>query len=232
MAVILVVDDERKIRQLVCTYLERAGYTTLQAGTGGEAVKLAGTVDLIILDLGLPDRAGLDVTRDIRRSLHVPIIMLTARAGEADRIAGLRLGADDYVTKPFSPAELVARVAAVLRRTSVDGGGVAAGPVSFAAGVLRIDVERREVMVHERLVGLTRSEFDLLTTLAARPGRVYSRSELASIVHGDHAHDRAERGIDVHVKNLRRKLGDSPAAARLVCTVTGVGYKLAVDRDG
>ena len=229
--VILVVDDETKIRQLVRAYLEREGYTVVEAGTGAAAVERAAAVDLMILDLGLPDRAGHDVARQLRRSVNVPIIMLTARAGEAERIAGLRLGADDYVTKPFSPGELVARVAAVLRRSST-GGSTATGARSFGRGVLRIDTARREVSVDDRPVVLSRSEFDLLTALAARPGRVWSRRELVSRVRGERDGDADERAIDAHVKNLRRKLGDPPAAARLVATVAGVGYKLGVDRDG
>ncbi|MDQ2883454.1 MAG: response regulator transcription factor [Actinomycetota bacterium] len=228
--VILVVDDEIKIRQLVRAYLEREGYTVVEAGTGAAALERAAAVDLMILDLGLPDRAGHDVARQLRRSVDVPIIMLTARAGEAERIAGLRLGADDYVTKPFSPGELVARVAAVLRRST--GDSTATGARSFGRGALRIDTARREVSLDDRPVALTRSEFDLLTALAARPGRVWSRRELASRVRGERDGDADERAIDAHVKNLRRKLGDPPAAARLVATVAGVGYKLGVDRDG
>ncbi|MFC4949261.1 response regulator transcription factor [Pseudonocardia sp. GCM10023141] len=229
MAVIVVVDDEAKIRQLVRAYLEREGHTVIDAATAAAAVELAGAADLMILDLGLPDRSGQEVAREVRRGADLPIIMLTARAGEAERIAGLRLGADDYVTKPFSPGELVARVAAVLRRTA--GDAAAAELTSYGEGVLRIDTARREVNVDDRPVALTRSEFDLLTALAARPGRVWSRRELTSRVRGERDGDAAERAIDAHVKNLRRKLGDPPAAARLVATVAGVGYKLGLDRD-
>lgn len=230
MAVIVVVDDEAKIRQLVRAYLQRDGHTVIEAATAATALELAGAADLMILDLGLPDRSGHDVARQLRDSTDMPIIMLTARAGEAERIAGLRLGADDYVTKPFSPGELVARVAAVLRRST--GGDGAAERVSYGRGVLRIDAARREVAVQDRPVVLTRSEFDLLTALAARPGRVFSRRELSSRIRGGRDGDTDERAIDAHVKNLRRKLGDAPAAARLVATVAGVGYKLGVDRDG
>jgi DNA-binding response OmpR family regulator len=164
---IVVVDDEAKIRSLVRSYLERAGYTVLEAATGARALELAPVADLMILDLRLPDRAGEDVAREIRASADLPIIMLTAKANEAQRIAGLRVGADDYVTKPFSLAELVARVDAVLRRTS--GEAARAEPASFGGGMLRLDAERREVRVGECGVDLTRAEFELLSTLAARP---------------------------------------------------------------
>jgi DNA-binding response OmpR family regulator len=227
--VILVVDDETKIRQLLRSYLEREGYTVLEAASGGEALELAATVDLVILDLRLPDRPGHDIARHLRRSTDVPVIMLTARAGEADRIAGLRLGADDYVTKPFSPGELVARVTAVLRRAT--GESTPGAAHSFGGGALRIDTQRREVVVDDRPVVLTRSEFDLLAALAGRPGRVWSRHELARRARGECDGDTDERTIDAHVKNLRRKLDDPPAVARLVETVAGVGYKLGVDRD-
>ncbi|WP_308284382.1 response regulator transcription factor [Pseudonocardia oceani] len=224
------MDDEPKIRRLVGSYLERDGHTVLSAASAAEALELAVGADLMILDLGLPDRSGQDVARQVREHLEMPIIILTARAGEADRIAGLRLGADDYVSKPFSPGELVARVAAVLRRTTSER--PAGGARSFGEGILRIDEQRREVCVDGHPVTMTRSEFDLLTALAARPGRVWSRQELANRIRGERDGGAEERAIDAHVKNLRRKLADPPAAARLVLTVTGVGYKLGVTRDG
>lgn len=230
MAVVLVVDDEPKIRHLVGSYLERDGHTVLLACSGAAALELAVGADLMILDLGLPDRAGLDVARQVRETREMPIIILTARAGEADRIAGLRLGADDYVSKPFSPGELVARVDAVLRRSAPDTPDGAAR--SFGEGILRIDEQRREVCVDGHPVTMTRSEFDLLSALAARPGRVWSRQELAHRIRGERDGDAEERAVDAHVKNLRRKLDDPAAAARLVLTVTGVGYKLGVPRDG
>jgi len=229
MQTVVVVDDEVKIRALVRNYLEREGYTVLEAATGAAALELAPTADLMILDLGLPDRSGEDVARQIRASMDLPIIMLTAKASETQRIAGLRLGADDYVTKPFSARELVARVAAVLRRSSGESGHD--GTYSFGDGALRIDAERREVWVDERSVCLTRTEFDLLATLAARPGRAWSRLELVARVRGTD-HEAYERTVDVHVKNLRRKLGDRGPAPPLVATVPGIGYKLAVVRDG
>lgn len=223
---VLVVDDEPKIRTLVRGYLERDGYHVLEAATAARALELAPGADLMVLDLRLPDRDGEDVARRVREVTDLPIIMVTAKVGEAHRIAGLRLGADDYVPKPFSPRELVARVDAVLRRAT---GAADPAAASFGARALRIDAERREVRVGERPVPLTRTEFDLLSTLATRPGRVWSRLELVARVQHE-GYEPSDRTIDVHVKNLRRKLGDHPP--RLVVTVPGVGYKLGVDRDG
>jgi DNA-binding response OmpR family regulator len=227
-ATILVVDDERKIRELVRAYLERDGYAVLLAGTAQRALELASraTPDLVVLDLMLPDLPGEEVARSLRALGEVPIIMLTAKAGEEDRIGGLRLGADDYLVKPFSPRELVARVQAVLRRS----GGEVEGPASFDSGRLVLDRARRQVRVEGASVELTRSEFDLLATLAGSPGRVFSRYELITKVQG-YDFDGYERTIDAHVKNLRRKLGDDPRQPRYVATVTGVGYKLEVPRD-
>lgn len=222
---VLVVDDEPKIRASVRGYLERDGYHVLEAETAAQAFELAPGADLMILDLRLPDRDGEDVARHVRAA-GLPIIMVTAKTGEAHRIGGLRLGADDYVTKPFSPRELVARVDAVLRRATATVDSTAA---CFGGRALFIDAERREVRVGERPVPLTRTEFDLLSTLAVRPGRVWSRLELAARVQHEE-HQAYERTIDAHVKNLRRKLADRPP--RLLVTVPGVGYKLGVDRDG
>ncbi len=228
-ATVLVVDDERKIRELVRSYLEREGYSVLLADTGARALEVVERArpDLVVLDLMLPDLPGEEVARSVRTHSDVPIIMLTARAGEEDRVAGLRLGADDYLVKPFSPRELAARVEAVLRRA---GGGRGEGPMSFDQGGLVIDRERREVTVEGRPVELTRSEFDLLLALASRPGRVYSRYELVTRVQG-YDFEGYERTVDAHVKNLRRKLGDDPRRPRFVVTVTGVGYKLGVSPD-
>jgi len=225
---VLVVDDEPKIRDVVRAYLEREGYSVLEAGTAARAVDLAGRADLMILDLALPDQAGEQVARQVRSNGRLPIIMLTAKASEADRIRGLQLGADDYIVKPFSPREVVARVQAVLRRSAVetDRPRVAC----FAGGTLRIDWERREVLVDDAAAPLTRSEFDLLAVLAGRPGRVWSRPELLGRVQRDEV-GVYERSVDVHVKNLRRKLGDDPGAPRFVATVPGVGYKLVAHRD-
>ncbi|HEX6208183.1 MAG TPA: response regulator transcription factor [Actinomycetota bacterium] len=228
-ATVLVVDDERKIRDLVRSYLEREGYSVLQADSGQGALEAAarGRPDLVVLDLMLPDLAGEEVARSLHEIAPLPIIMLTAKAGEDDRIAGLRLGADDYLVKPFSPRELVARVEAVLRRAR---GGRTDSSLSLDGGRLTVDPEAREVVVDGESVALTRSEFDLLAALASRPGRVFSRYELVTRVQG-YDFEGYERTIDVHVKNLRRKLGDDPRDPRYVVTVTGVGYKMAARAD-
>jgi DNA-binding response OmpR family regulator len=228
-ATVLVVDDERKIRDLVRSYLERDGYSVLLADSAQRALETADRAhpDLVLLDLMLPDLSGEEVARSLRAQFPVPIIMLTAKAGEDDRVAGLNLGADDYIVKPFSPRELVARVEAVLRRT---GGRSTDVGASFDDGRLKIDRETREVVVDGSAVDLTRSEFDLLFALASHPGRVYSRFELISKVQG-YDYEGYERTIDAHVKNLRRKLGDDPRHPRYVITVTGVGYKLGLRAD-
>jgi DNA-binding response OmpR family regulator len=226
---VLVVDDEKKLRNLLREYLEREGYAVLEAADGHIALDLARAArpDLVVLDLGLPGLPGDEVARLLRKDGDLPIVMLTAKASENDRVAGLRLGADDYVVKPFSPRELVARVEAVLRRTRTPS--TESADVSYGGGRLRVDTERREVRGDGALVDLTRSEFDLLAALASRPGRAWTRLELVSRIQG-HAFDAYQRTIDVHVKNLRRKLGDTPPF-RLVATVPGIGYKLGVDRD-
>ena len=176
-SLVLIVEDEQKIRDLVRRYLEREGYVVLSTGSGAEAITIAADArpDLVVLDLGLPDVSGTEVAREVRTVADIPIVMLTARSDEEDRIAGLELGADDYVTKPFSPRELVLRVRAVLHRRS---GAPAVGPVSYGNGVLRIDEDRHELTVEEELVELTPTEWGLLITLARMPGRVYSRYEL------------------------------------------------------
>lgn len=227
-ASVLVVDDEHKITEVVRTYLEHDGYTVFVAGTGEEALEAAQRLepDLVVLDLMLPDLPGEEVARSLRELSDVPIVMLTAKASEDERVAGLRLGADDYLAKPFSPRELVARVEAVLRRAK----GPEPEVSSFDGGELVIDKGGREVHVGGRPVTLTRSEFDLLTTLASRPGRVWSRYELVTRVQG-YDYDGYERTINAHVKNLRAKLGDDPRRPRFVATVAGVGYKLDVAAD-
>jgi len=228
-ATILVIDDERKIRDVVRSYLERDGYSVLVADSGEAALEIFERAhpDLLVLDLMLPGLSGEGVARSIRDHSDVPIIMLTAKASEDDRVAGLRTGADDYLVKPFSPRELVARVDAVLRRSS---GGSGDTGLSFDGGRLLIDHESREVTVDGSAVDLTRSEFDLLHALASRPGRVYSRYELVTKVQG-YDYEGYERTIDAHVKNLRRKLGDDPRRPTFIVTVTGVGYKLGVKPD-
>ncbi|WP_033309266.1 response regulator transcription factor [Streptomyces iakyrus] len=230
-ATVLVVDDETKLRALVRDYLEREGYRVLEASEGRQALDLARTAhpDLIVLDLGLPGLPGEEVARLLRKTSDVPIVMLTARAAENDRVMGLRLGADDYVVKPFSPRELVARVEAVLRRARGPRAAVEETAVSYGDGQLRVDAERREVHADGQPVELTRTEFDLLAALASRPGRAWTRMELVGRVQG-HTFEAYERTIDVHVKNLRRKLGDTPPS-QVVLTVPGVGYKLGLDKD-
>lgn len=228
-ATILVVDDEPKIRDLVRSYLEREGYAVLVADCGQRALETADRAnpDLMVLDLMLPDLTGEEVARSVRAHSSMPIIMLTAKAGEDDRVNGLRLGADDYLVKPFSPRELVARVEAVLRRAT---GDAASSATSFDEGRLVIDRETREVRLNGDAIELTRSEFDLLHALAARAGRVYSRYELVTKVQG---YDYAgyERTIDAHVKNVRKKLGEDPRRPRYIVTMTGVGYKFGVRPD-
>jgi two-component system alkaline phosphatase synthesis response regulator PhoP len=222
---ILVVEDDPRIAGLARDYLERAGFAVLRASDGraGLAIARSERPDLVVLDLGLPDMDGMDVTRALRRASEVPIVMLTARTDEADRVAGLELGADDYVPKPFSPRELVARVRAVLRRT--DSG--AERRDVLRAGTLEVDLVRHRVTLDRRPVAdLTPTEFELLAALARQPGRVYTRGQLLDAVRGD-AIESDERTIDGHVKNLRRKLDDGRGGRRLVETVHGVGYRLA-----
>lgn len=222
VARILVVDDEPKIVQLVRDYLERAGFAVSTARDGNEALMRAHSErpDLIVLDLGLPGLDGLEVTRRLRRESGVPIIMLTARHEETDKVVGLELGADDYVTKPFSPRELEARVRAVLRRQAA-----AAEAEVIRAGELTLDLPRLRTEVSGRPVQLTATEFQLLAALARQPGRVFTRSQLLDAIHGV-AFESYERAIDAHVKNIRRKLEPDPRTPRYLLTVYGVGYRL------
>jgi len=222
VARILVVDDEPKIVQLVRDYLERAGFAVSTARDGNEALMRAHQErpDLIVLDLGLPELDGLEVTRRLRRDSGVPIIMLTARDDETDKVVGLELGADDYVTKPFSPRELEARVRAVLRRHARD-----ADAEVLRVGDLVLDLPRLRTEVAGRPVTLTATEFQLLTALARQPGRVFTRSQLLDAIHGV-AFESYERAIDAHVKNIRRKIEPDPRTPRYLLTVYGVGYRL------
>jgi DNA-binding response OmpR family regulator len=222
---ILVVEDEAKIARLVRDYLEHAGFEAVVVGDGETALANArrSTPDLVVLDLGLPDRDGLDVARALRRTSGVPIVMLTARGDEIDRVVGLELGADDYVVKPFSPKELVARVRAVLRRTQAARAG---GPEVLRVADVEVDVPRMRVTVAGRPVELTATEFQLLATLAREPGRVFTRGQLLDAVHGV-AFESYERAVDAHVKNLRRKLEPVPGRPRYLLTVHGVGYRFA-----
>jgi DNA-binding response OmpR family regulator len=215
---IVVVDDEPNIADLVGMYLERDGFRVLKCATGDAGLDAFQThrPRLMILDVGLPDIDGLEVCKRIRRTSQVPVIFLTARDGEVDRVLGLELGADDYLTKPFSPAELVARVKAVLRRT--DGASV---PEITHVGEVTVDAGRRDVRAGDRVVDLTAREFDLLLFLATRPGLALSRQQILDGVWGPDWFGDA-RTVDVHIAQVRKKLGD----ALRITTVRGVGYRL------
>jgi len=230
MPTVLIVDDEPLIVDLARDYLEHAGFEVLTAHDGEDALSTARDrrPDLVVLDLGLPGIDGLDVTRELRRDSEIPIVMLTARDDELDRVLGLELGADDYITKPFSPRELVARVKAVLRRTTErppepDGDEIRAGDI-------RLQVERMRVEVGGDDVELTPTEFKLLETLARQPGRIFTRGQLLDAIHGV-AFESYERAIDAHIKNLRRKIEPDARRPRYIFTVYGVGYRFADDRD-
>ena len=219
---ILVVDDEPRIVKLARDYLEQSGYRVVSAEDGQMALAVARheRPDLVVLDLNLSAMDGLDVCRTLRRESAVPIIMLTARVEETDRLIGLELGADDYITKPFSPRELVARVRAVLRRVK-DG---VHRPGLIHAGDLEIDLEGHRVTHRGEPVRLTRMEFNLLTVLAQHPGQTFSRAQLLGRLHAV-GYDGYDRSVDAHIKNLRRKLEVNPLEPYYVLTVYGVGYK-------
>jgi two-component system alkaline phosphatase synthesis response regulator PhoP len=221
---ILVVDDEPKIVKQARDYLERSRYRVLTAADGTTALAAARheRPDLIVLDLNLPGMDGLDVCRALRRESDVPIIMLTARVEETDRLIGLELGADDYITKPFSPRELVARVRAVLRR--VRGGALRGQPGIIRAGDLEVDLNGHRVTRGGEQVPLSRTEFNLLAILAQHPGQTFTRAQLLDRLHGV-AYEGFDRSVDAHVKNLRRKLEPDPIEPRYVLTIYGVGYK-------
>ncbi len=227
---VLVVEDEAKIRQLLRSLLEREGLEVVSTSSGAEAIELSRSAhpDLVLLDLRLPDVPGEEVAREVRASSTVPIVMLTAKAGEEHRIRGLELGADDYVTKPFSPRELVLRVQAVLRRAAT--GPVADGPASFGEGELLLDEDRRQATVRGEPIELTPTEWAILTALSRVPGRVYSRYELINRVHG-YEFEGYERTMDSHVRNLRRKVELDPHHPTIVETVLGAGYRLGLSRD-
>lgn len=222
MTEILVVDDEQKIIQITSDYLEAAGYAVLAADNGISALRVVdeSQPDLVILDLGLPGMNGLDVCRELRKKSDLPIIILTARGEESDKIVGLELGADDYITKPFSPKELVARVRAVLRRmekSTID-------EEIFRVDKARFDVLKMRLTIDDTAIELTPTEFELLMTLARQPGRIFTRSQLLDAIHGV-AFDSYERAIDAHIKNIRRKIEPDPRQPKYVLTVYGVGYK-------
>ncbi len=224
---VVVIDDEPSVQEVTRAYLEKDGYAVFVAGTGHDGISLAERLKpgLIVLDLMLPDIAGEDICREIRSRSDVPILMLTAKASEDERVSGLALGADDYLTKPFSPRELVARVRAILRRANV-----AETPLvevlSFDGGALEIDTVSHEIRRDGVAVEATPNEYKLLVTLARYPGRAYSRFELVNHVQG-YDFDGYERTIDAHVKNLRKKIEPDPKRPRYVETVFGIGYRLA-----
>ena len=221
MKKILVIDDEPKIVEICQDYLRAAGFDVVTASNGlsGLAAARREKPDLIVLDLMLPGMDGLDVCRTLRREGDIPIIMLTARVEESDKLIGLELGADDYITKPFSPRELAARVRVVLRRASGD-------PTSeiIRAGDVTLDRARYEAQLPEKTISLTPTEFEIFATLISQPGRIFSRAQLLTAAHGV-AFESYERAIDSHIRNLRRKLETADGQQRYIVTVHGVGYK-------
>lgn len=223
---ILVVDDERKLREMIRTYLEQDGYRVVEAGNGREALYVARyeKPDLIILDLMMPEMGGYDFMRTYSKEAETPVIMLTAKIEEADKVLGLELGADDYVTKPFGIRELTARVRAVLRRGQKQG---AVNDLLRVADVV-LDRGARIVKVGEKQVDLTPSEFEILGTLMASPGRAFSRLDLLENTTGD-AYEGYERTIDVHIRNLRTKIESDASSPRYIQTVYGMGYRFAME---
>ena len=220
---ILVVDDELEIVKLVRAYLERAGFAVVTASEGSQALAVFRheRPNLVVLDLNLPGMDGLDVCRALRRDSDVPIIMLTARIEETDRLIGLELGADDYILKPFSPREVVARVRTVLRRAE----GTPVRPDVISAGGVRLDLSQRAASLNDEPLELTTMEFDLLALLLEHPGQVFTRLQLLEHAQGN-AYEGYERTIDVHIKNLRKKLHDDSQDPHIIETVRGVGYRL------
>ena len=222
MTKILVIEDEKELNKVLQAYLVRNGYQALGALTGDEGLSLwqKEDPDLVLLDLNLPGMDGLEVARAIRKVKDTPIIMVTARVDEVDRLIGLELGADDYITKPYSPREVVARVKAVLRRT----GKQITSTDKITIGQLVIDIDGHEVTLDGKVITLTPTEFSLLSTLASAPGRVFSRLQLLEATQGN-AYEGYERSIDAHIKNLRSKLSEDPKAVAYIETVFGVGYR-------
>ena len=226
----LVVDDEAPLAEVIASYLTRDRFEVTVAHEGAEALHLAREVDpdVVILDLGLPGIDGVEVCRQLRTFSDAYVVMLTARDTETDTIVGLSVGADDYMTKPFSPRELVARIRAMLRRPRVTSPGAADGRVF---GALRIDVDGRQVFLDDEPIMLTRTEFDVLSTLSARPGVALNRRQLLESV-WETTYVANEHLVDVHIGHLRRKLGDDPADPLYVITVRGVGYRMGTGQDG
>ncbi|MGB3330933.1 MAG: response regulator transcription factor [Thermomicrobiales bacterium] len=227
MTTILIVEDEAAIVRLVHDYLVHDGFQAIPAGDAATALQRihADRPDLVVLDLGLPDRNGLDVLREVRRTGDLPVIILTARGEETDRVVGLELGADDYMVKPFSPKELVARIRAVLRRVETRD---RPDRDLLTVGDLSVDGPRMRVMRGTAPIDLTATEFQILQAMAQEPGRVFTRANLLDVIHGM-AIEAYERAIDAHIKNLRRKLEPDPAHPRYIQTVHGVGYRMTDD---
>jgi len=225
---ILVIDDEPKIVEICTDYLTAAGFNVTAANDGPQGLALARKEkpDLVVLDLMLPGMDGLDVCRELRRESNTPIIMLTARVEESDKLVGLELGADDYLTKPFSPRELVARVRTVLRRLSEPSPAEV-----IRAGNLTLDRARYRALLPDREVPLTPTEFEILSALASQPGRIFSRAQLLTVARGV-AFESYERAIDSHIRNLRRKIEPGEGEPRYIITVHGVGYKFAEPQRG
>ncbi|MET0896537.1 MAG: response regulator transcription factor [Mycobacterium sp.] len=230
----LVVDDELALAEIVASYLEREQFDATVTGDGAEAILIARELDpdVVILDLGLPGIDGLEVCRQLRTFSDAYVVMLTARDGEIDTVVGLTVGADDYVTKPFSPRELVARIRAMLRRPRVIPNSAAAGPIPDphltpprTFGTMTINIDSREVLINDEPILLTRTEFDLLAALSAHPNMVLSRRQLLETIR-EEPWVGSGHLIDVHIGHLRRKIGDDPAAPRYVITVRGVGYRM------
>ena len=224
---ILIIEDEKKISEIVKAYLEKDGFRVRVAENGSDALSLFKEgPDLVVLDLMLPDMPGEELCGLIRETSEVPIIMLTAKSGEEDRIKGLGIGADDYIVKPFSPRELVARVKAHLRRA----GKTKKRLLSFNSGSLRVDMERHEVLSHGNNLQLTLTEFKILTSLAENPGRILSRNQIVNLVQG-YDFEGYDRTIDAHVKNLRHKIEKDSKSPEFIQTVYGVGYKFTGSSD-
>jgi len=225
---ILVVDDEAKIVKVLKAYLEQSGFQVVTAADGkiALAIFMRERPDFMILDLNLPGMDGLDVCRTVRRQSNIPILMLTARVEEADKLIGLELGADDYVVKPFSPREVVARVRTIFRRAD----GELAQPEILRVGDLQIDLDQHSVMISERSIELTPTEFDILVVLARQPKRVFTRMQIMELAQGN-AFEGYERTIDTHIKNIRLKLERNPKNPTYIHTVFGVGYKVEMNPD-
>lgn len=231
-ATILIVDDENDILQVIKAYLEKSNYIVYEADSGKGALQLFENLrpDLVVLDLMLPDISGEEVCRTIRKKSNIPILMLTAKSSEDDMVNGLLMGADDYITKPFSPRELLVRVISLLRRAQLQAERGGENIVVFGGGRLSIDPDLHEIRVDGEAVSLTPIEFKLLEILSRHPKRAFSRLELVNLIQGD-TFEGFERTIDVHIKNVRQKIGDDPKRPVFIATVFGIGYKFQVSED-